>query len=160
MPSPVLYTRRSTWHFDDEQASRLYRHLDRYPPGGALLAASTSVSHRGTEALRSPSRIKLRRTYKQRVKLGASSVCVVRSSVYDYMRDSVRASCDRYVARYRGNRHRRAVSNNSAKREERGAHKGVGVRFRVVHSHVLLATAANRRLSCPVIRATSCAAFK
>lgn len=54
-----------------------------------------------------------------------------------------------------------AVGNNSAKRVERGVHKGVGAfGFRVVHSHVLLATAANRRLSCPAIRATSCAAFK
>ncbi|KYQ49903.1 hypothetical protein ALC60_11078, partial [Trachymyrmex zeteki] len=47
-------------------------------------------------------------------------------------------------------------------KKKRNAHKGVVPRlyFRVVHSGVLLVTAANRRLSCPAIRTTSWAAFK
>ncbi|KYN31958.1 hypothetical protein ALC56_13711 [Trachymyrmex septentrionalis] len=54
------------------------------------------------------------------------------------------------------------MGNNSAgRKKKRNVHKGVSPAcFRVVHSGVLLATAANRRLSCPAIRATSWAAFK
>lgn len=96
--------------------SRLYRYLAR-PLGAALLPASTSVSHRGTGALRSPGRIKLRRTSNA---LSSASVYVHQRAV---MRVCVRASCYLYVARI-GAIDIGAVGNNSAGKK-RNAHKGV-----------------------------------